>query len=130
MEREAAPEGVGGGSSRAVLESKKPMKPEIRRILADLRTQLESVYGQRLVAMILFGSQARGDAEPGSDIDVAVVLKGKLEPGKEISRTGKIVTALSLKYDAVLSCIFVSAERFSKEETPLLLNVRNEGVSL
>jgi len=113
-----------------VLESKKPMKPEIRRILADLRTQLESVYGQRLVAMILFGSQARGDAEPGSDIDVAVVLKGKLEPGKEISRTGKIVTALSLKYDAVLSCIFVSAERFSKEETPLLLNVRNEGVSL
>ena len=105
------------------------MKPKIRKILAELQSQLKSVYGPRLAHMILFGSQARGDAESGSDIDVAVVLKGKVEPGKEISRTGKIVTALSLKYDAVISCIFVSAERFSKEDTPLLLNVRNEGVS-
>ena len=94
-----------------------------------MRAELESVYGRRLANLILFGSQARGDAEPGSDIDVAVVLEGQVEPGKEISRTGEIITTLSLKYDAVVSCTFLSAERFSKGATPLLLNVRNEGVS-
>ncbi len=106
------------------------MNPKIRKVLAELQPKLKSVYGPRLAHLILFGSHARGDAEAGSDIDVAVVLTGKVEPGKEITRTGKIITALSLKYDIVISCVFVSVERFLKEETPLLLNVRNEGVSL
>ncbi|HLG16404.1 MAG TPA: nucleotidyltransferase domain-containing protein [Blastocatellia bacterium] len=33
--------------------------------------------------MILFGSQARGDAATGSDIDVLVVLRGEVRPGLE-----------------------------------------------
>ena len=83
-----------------------------------------------MARMILFGSQARGDARSGSDIDVAVVLAGRIDPGKEIVRTGKIVTALSLKYDTVISCVFVSTDRYSREKTPLLINVRGEGVTV
>ena len=80
--------------------------------------------------MILFGSQARGDAAPASDIDVLVVLDGDVEPGKEIARTGRAVASISLKFNVVISCIFVSAERYSSEQTPLLLNIRNEGVAI
>lgn len=104
------------------------IKPKIRRVLGQLKAELKSTYGTRLVHVILFGSQARGDAKPRSDIDVVVVLEGVVEPGKEIARTGKIISMLSLRYDAVVSCIFVSADRYSKEQTPLLLNVRSEGV--
>ena len=32
--------------------------------------------------------------------------------------------------DLVISCIFISAKRYSKEQTPLLLNIRNEGVAI
>lgn len=92
--------------------------------------QLELTYGPRLTRVILFGSHARGDAAPASDIDVLVVLGGDVEPGKEIARTGRAVAALSLKFNVVISCIFMSAERYSSEQTPLLLNVRNEGVAI
>lgn len=107
------------------------MKPKVRKILSELRAGLDPLYGKRLANLVLFGSQARGDAVPGSDIDVLVVLKNhKVEPGKEIARTGKTVTALSLKYNSVISCTFVSADRYFREQTPLLLNARAEGVTI
>jgi predicted nucleotidyltransferase len=78
--------------------------------------------------MVLFGSQARGDAEPGSDIDVLVVLKGPVNPGAEIARTGDITAALSLQHEVVISRVFISAQQFAEEQSPLLLNVRREGI--
>ncbi len=99
-------------------------------ILADLRQSFQALYGDRLQRLVLFGSQARGDAEPGSDIDVLVVLQGPVSPGQEIARTGGITAALSLNYDTVLACTFISADRYATEQSPLLLNVRREGVSV
>lgn len=43
----------------------------LRRFAADLRRH----YGDRLKGLYLFGSRARGDYEPFSDADVAVVLE-------------------------------------------------------
>jgi predicted nucleotidyltransferase len=106
------------------------MKTKVIRALQKLRAELESTYGPRLTNVILFGSQARGDAAPASDIDVLVLLDGDVEPGKEIARTGRAVAALSLKFNLVISCIFISAERYLREQTPLLLNVRNEGIAI
>jgi len=101
---------------------------KIKTIVAELRTSLEALYGDRLVTMILFGSHARGDAEPGSDIDVLVVLKEPVSPGTEITRTSEIRSQLSLKYDVVVSCTYVSAARYTTEQSPLLINIRREGV--
>lgn len=99
-------------------------------IVSELRRRLESLYGRRLVRVILFGSQARGNAESESDIDVLVVLHGSVNAGEEIARTGGILTELSLKYDAVISCTFISDDRYLTENSPLLLNVRREGIVL
>lgn len=103
------------------------MNKKLKTVLAELRHQLESLYGPRLVRLILYGSQARGDAEPGSDIDVLVVLEGPVNPGEEIERTGKIVAGLSLEYNEVIACVFVSSDQFEHEQSPLLINVRREG---
>lgn len=104
------------------------MGDKLTAILAELRRHFEALYGERLVCMILFGSQARGDAEAGSDIDVLVVLRGPVDPGQEIARTGEVTAALSLKHEVVISRVFISAEQFSEEQSPLLLNVRREGI--
>jgi predicted nucleotidyltransferase len=44
-------------------------------ILAQFRAALTELYGARLERVVLFGSRARGDAQPDSDYDVAVFTK-------------------------------------------------------
>lgn len=78
----------------------------------------------------LFGSRARGDQRPDSDIDVLVVVEGEFDYGELIRRTSRLVSDLSLKYDAVISRAFVSRERFAHERSPFLLNVRREAVAV
>jgi predicted nucleotidyltransferase len=104
------------------------MSTSIREILNELRRRLETLYGDRLVKVILYGSHARGDAESESDIDVLVVLKGVVSAWLEIERTGKDVAELSLEHDVVISCLFMAEERYLTRNSPLLLNVRREGV--
>lgn len=99
-------------------------------ILNDLRQRLAQLYGPRLDRLLLYGSQARGDAEEDSDVDVLVVLHGEVHPGEEIRRTGGVVADVSLVNDLVISCAFVSSQRFRAEKSPFLLNVRREGISL
>jgi predicted nucleotidyltransferase len=106
------------------------MHDKVTPILAELRRRFEALYGERLVQMILFGSQARGDAEPGSDIDVLVVLKDPVHPGEEIHRTIDIVAALALQHNEVISCVFMGEDRFTHRQGPLLRNVRREGIAI
>src|SRR5437870_2423111 len=104
------------------------MNDELKIILAELRQSLAALYGARLVDVILFGSQARGDAVTGSDIDVLIVLKDKVSQFEEVDRTGNFTSALCLKYDALISRIFVSEEDYLHSQIPFLLNVRREGI--
>ncbi|XZN91739.1 MAG: nucleotidyltransferase domain-containing protein [Microcoleus sp.] len=76
---------------------------KLKNILTELRSHFEQIYDTRLVTMVLYGSQARGDARPDSDIDVLVVLKGQVNPGEEIKKTSHIRADLSLPNDEVLS---------------------------
>ncbi|MCA1995550.1 MAG: nucleotidyltransferase domain-containing protein [Coleofasciculus sp. S288] len=106
------------------------MNEKLKVILAELRSHFEEIYGDRLVKMVLFGSQARGDANESSDIDVLVVLKEQVNPGEEIKRTSHISAGLSLQYDEVISCLFMDENRFTHRNGPLLRNIRKEGIPL
>ena len=57
----------------------------IETILNELKRELRSLYGDRLVKLILFGSHARGEANPDSDIDLLAVLKSPVSQVQEIS---------------------------------------------
>jgi uncharacterized protein len=99
-------------------------------ILSRLKQELTDLYGDRLIHLTLFGSQARGDAEFGSDIDILVVLKSHVNPGSEIKRTGKMIADLSLHYDVVISCLFMDETSYQTRNGPLLRNIRKEGILL
>lgn len=102
----------------------------LKAVLSELKDRLSDLYGDRLVELILYGSQARGDAEDGSDIDVLVVLRGQVNACDEIERSGDIVARLSLDNDVVISCVFLSEDYYLRRNGPLLRNVRREGVRL
>jgi predicted nucleotidyltransferase len=106
------------------------MNPKLKKILAELKKGLTALYGERLVNLILYGSQARGDAKPGSDIDLMVVLKDPIDYRQERQRVWEISYDLSYENDEVVSCILMSQKRFETEESPLLMNVRREGLAL
>lgn len=122
------------------------MNPVLQPILQQLKQDLTVLYGDRLSHLTLFGSQARGDSEPESDIDVLVVLRSRsvsagaspsdsraespVNPGEEIKRTGKIVADLSLHHDVVISCLFMDETQYQTRNNALLRNIRQEGVLL
>jgi len=103
---------------------------KLKTVLGELRRRFEDLYGERLVKMILYGSQARGDAGRWSDIDVLVVLRGPVCHSEEVSRTGGIVSELCLEQDVVLQCLFLDEQSASRTDLPVLRNAAVEGISV
>jgi predicted nucleotidyltransferase len=104
------------------------LDPITQSLLTRLRVYLTNLYGERLHQTMLFGSYARGEARPDSDIDILVVLKGTVNPGREVAKVSDFVADLSLEHDKVISCFFMDEERFSNRQGPLLRNIRREGI--
>ena len=102
----------------------------LKVILSELRRHLEAFYVDRLVKMVLYGSQARGDARPSSDIDVLVILKGPVNDFQETRRTEVAVADLCLRFDAVINWAFMDEEQFLHGGGPLLRNIRIEGIEV
>jgi uncharacterized protein len=102
----------------------------LKALLNELKIGLGDLFGSRVEKLLLFGSQARGDATPESDVDVLVILRGEADPEQLIPLTSELVSRLSLKYETVISRAFVSAEAFEKDRTPFLMNVRREAVAI
>lgn len=106
------------------------MTKELLQAISEFKSELTELYGVKLYLIELFGSHARGDAGDDSDVDLLVVLKGSVRPYDEIEKTGEIVSRISLKYDCVISCVFMDTERFITRNGPLLRNIRREGVAV
>lgn len=61
--------------------------PHLNEILNEVRQHLEALYSDKLAGILLYGSQARGDATPESDIDILVTLYDSFDSLTEINRT-------------------------------------------
>ncbi|HOD42974.1 MAG TPA: nucleotidyltransferase domain-containing protein [Candidatus Wallbacteria bacterium] len=104
----------------------------IKTIMAELKAVLETIYGPRLKKLILFGSHARGDARPDSDVDFLAVLDGnfgEVDLCLEKSRISERVYELSLKYEKTIAVIPVSEDRYNNSRLMYLSNAREEGIA-
>jgi predicted nucleotidyltransferase len=106
------------------------MRTKIERILKEFKEKIQILYGSRLKTILLYGSWARGSAGEDSDIDVVVVLKGDITPGREIDRMIDIITEMNMKYNTLISVYPVSETMYTTVKSPLLLNIHKEGVPL
>jgi predicted nucleotidyltransferase len=79
---------------------------------------------------ILFGSKARGDASPDSDIDLLIVTGRELEHG-ERHMISHVLTDINLEYDTLFSFIAVEEKEWNGKLysfLPIHINVEREGI--
>jgi predicted nucleotidyltransferase len=84
------------------------------KILEKFKQQIKNIYQEQLVKLILFGSQARRQAKPESDIDILVILKDKLINDEQRQKIISIISDLCLEYEVLISCVYVSEAQFSQ----------------
>ena len=81
---------------------------------------------------ILYGSEARGDARPDSDIDVLVLLEGdKRDLKREMNLSGELYE-VELASGVLVSPMIMLRKQWENRpfKTPFYVNVMNEGVRL
>lgn len=103
------------------------LKPNELEALGKLKEVL--VRDFRLVELRLFGSKARGDSDPESDIDVLVILK-EVDRGIR-KRVSVLCCDLSIDHHVVITPILYSLTEFNSRHTratPFYRNVEREGV--
>lgn len=101
---------------------------ELKSILREVKLELKKLYKDDLIDLILYGSYARGDYNENSDIDLLVVLKSIETVGKETDKIVDAIYDINLKYNTLISIVPVSQDDYKNINSPLLLNVRQEGV--
>ncbi len=103
---------------------------KLEEILVQVKQQFREIYQQNLVDLILFGSQAIGEANLESDIDILVILKTAKPPQEKHKKTIDFISDMCIEYGALVSCVYISEKQFKYEKSPLLLNIHREGIIL
>lgn len=98
-------------------------------VLVRFRAALDAAYGVRLERVVLFGSRARGDAQPDSDYDVAVFLEEPESLWQESGRLATIETEILYDTGTVINALPFSARAYGAR-TPLMHELRRDGLDL
>ena len=97
-------------------------KEVIKRFKNEVKESLEG----RLDRIVLFGSRARGDAEPDSDFDFLVTVRRLQKSDRNTVR--EIASDLSLEFETVVTVLLLPTEDFREDRYFYLYkNIQKEG---
>ena len=106
----------------------KKLRPRVRalKLAKEVRKRLTKELGQP-IKVIMFGSQARGDATKGSDIDILVIVPS-VNSGVR-GTVSDIAWEVGFEAGKVISTIPTTKERMKRYAfLPFYKNVKREGV--
>ncbi|MCK4627054.1 MAG: nucleotidyltransferase domain-containing protein [Phycisphaerae bacterium] len=101
---------------------------ETDKLLKRVKSLLQDAFGERLRGVILYGSEARGEAEPDSDIDFLVLLEGPVNHWNDSRTCIHSLYDLVLKLDRPIHAKPVDIRDYEAQEYPLYQNAKHEGV--
>ena len=102
----------------------------VRAAVLEAKARLEALYGDRLVRVVLYGSHARGDARPDSDVDLLVVLHEPYDAYPEGKRISALRLQLSTRYGVDVSMQPYGDAEVADPGHPLMHNVAEDGVAV
>jgi predicted nucleotidyltransferase len=103
------------------------LTPLETQVLELFEQRLRARFGPRLGRLILFGSRARGEGHPASDLDVLVLVRD-LAPGEKQAIVD-VSFDIELEYGLALSPLVRDAQAF-RVDTPLGREIEREGMTL
>lgn len=96
---------------------------QMRFILEDFSGRAYSKYKEEIISIILFGSYAEGNAVKGSDVDILVICKRKID----VSRIAHDVSAI---YGREISAMALTKEEVDKQKCkPIILEIMRSHVT-
>ena len=99
-------------------------------LLARIKSRLQAVYGDRLRGVVLYGSEARGEATPDSDVDILVLLVGPVILGQELYKIIEALYPLQLEMNRVLEAFPVDEADYLRGEYAWYRNAQKEGIQV
>jgi len=103
---------------------------EIEHLLPQIKALLKNIYGDRLADIILYGSFAKNNATKESDIDIAVVLKGRVNKSREIDKIYDVLYDLMLETGELISIYPLSDEEIRDSTWPLYYYIKTDGIRI
>jgi predicted nucleotidyltransferase len=108
-----------------------PLAPQERTAVHNFVQTIQANYPGQINQVVLFGSKARGDDTPESDIDILVVLRDNDWRLCDAIRT--LGARVSLEHDVLLSIRAVSPDKWAelaRYQFPLYQAIQTEGIVL
>jgi predicted nucleotidyltransferase len=102
-----------------------------RSLLArEVAHDLRDLFGERLQQVRLYGSSARGDEDPDSELDLLVVLADRVDFWSVRSSMDEILWRHTLESGIVVSALPVSADDVASTTKPALRRAIDDGVAV
>jgi len=101
---------------------------EVAEVVKRCKMALESYYGSQFKGLILYGSVARDQAAPASDIDLLVLLNQPFDYFRELRRIVELLYPIQLESERLLSAKPALVDDFEHGVLALYRNARREGV--
>jgi uncharacterized protein len=106
---------------------KPPMTNE--ELLLRAKAALLEAHGARLQGVVLYGSQARGDYHPDSDIDLLVLLQAPIRLARDLLTNLGALYPLSLELGRPISAAPVDVVEYEQVPCPLYDAAHQEGIA-
>jgi predicted nucleotidyltransferase len=101
---------------------------ERAELLREIKGRLQTAFGERLRGVVLYGSEARGEATEDSDIDVLMLLEGPVDAGEDINTGVDAVYPLVLRVGRPIHTFPVDVTGYEAGVMALYREARKEGI--
>lgn len=106
---------------------------ELLDILLDVKEEVRRLFGDKLRQLILYGSFARNESDPESDIDIMIMVDDS-EDGLRKYRylIADVMGELTIKYGKLISLTEVTYDRYTDylDILPFYKNISEEGIEI